>query len=387
MCIVEWGWSETMENSFEKQLFSILSTNLSASKINNITKAAFDLIARKQHHTVVSVLTDFIMSCPKDYKLKACYVIDAIGRSIDSQLKRDGITEKDAMMSLIENELESWMPFIIQTDDTEKIKKLLDSWKKMKIFDVDKVEMILKTWFKANNNPSSLNNISTKSPQNLNNTDLLSILSNVQKPQPQPIVQSPMPTGLDPALVAQFIKQPELLQTYTKLLEQQLLSTLQPQVINQSQNYSPLVSPVPMSLPMNLPMTPNPQRVDYQRKQQPEPYKRNPNTQNEEFNIDDANQYIYTQAEGGCDNDHILVLSRTLYVGGFNSEVSRQDLMDYFGRFGPVDSIIMTIKKQNAFIKMRTREIASHALKCTHLSHLKGRQLKVGFGCGYGILY
>ena len=391
----------------EQQLFSIIeSKTLSASKINSITKEAFTLIAKKQHKHVVSILTDFIMTCPSAFKLKACYVIDGIARSIDSQLKRDGISGKDPMIQIIENELESWMPFIIQSDEVDKIKKLFELWRKVKLFDADKLDELLKTWFKSNensavNNTNSHSNNNNNQSLNLNNNALLSILGNVQQQAPQP-VSPPTIVGLDPSLVAQFIQQPELLQAYTKLLEQQLLNNLQPQQpannlfsLQQSLNMLPQQQQQPIQQQL---YSHPPARNEYH-KHTNEPYRKPEQFRrkiasadsNEVIPITDADQYTYTQKEGGCDTDHILVLSRTLYVGGFNEEVNRQDLMDYFGRFGPVDSIIMTMKKNNAFIKLRTRDIASVALKSTHLSHLKGRQLKVGnllinigFGCGFG---
>ena len=390
----------------EQQLVSILEQKtLTASKINSITKEAFNLIAKKQHKHVVSILSDFIMTCPKEYKLKACYVIDGITRSIDSQLKRDGISGKDPMVVIIENELESWMPFIIQSDEVDKIKKLFELWRKLKLFDSDKLDELITTWFKSNENNNN------NSLTNLNNNALLSILGNIQHQQPQPPapVQQPSIPGLDPSLVAQFIQQPELLQAYTKLLEQQVLNNLQPQnnllaaLQQQHQQSLPIVQQPP-PLPASLPYIPPPQKHEHHR-QVPDPYRRNDrfnnnnqhhhkdnfrrrasNQDSDAFPITDADQYTYIQREGGCDLNHILVLSRTLYVGGFSEEVNKQDLIDYFNRFGPVDSVIMTVKKNNAFIKLRTREIAQVALKSTHLSHLKGRQLKVGFGCGFGTL-
>lgn len=52
----------------------------------------------------------------------------------------------------------------------------------------------------------------------------------------------------------------------------------------------------------------------------------------------------------------MVVLSRTLFVGGVTSRISEDKLSALFSKFGGVQSIIMNHEKRCAFLKMYTRE-------------------------------
>jgi protein NRD1 len=57
----------------------------------------------------------------------------------------------------------------------------------------------------------------------------------------------------------------------------------------------------------------------------------------------------------------IIVLSRTLFVGGITSRISEDKVRALFSQFGGVQSIIMNPDKRCAFLKMYTREGAINA--------------------------
>jgi protein NRD1 len=57
----------------------------------------------------------------------------------------------------------------------------------------------------------------------------------------------------------------------------------------------------------------------------------------------------------------IIVLSRTLFVGGITSRISEDKVRALFSQFGGVQSIIMNPEKRCAFLKMFTREGAINA--------------------------
>ena len=57
----------------------------------------------------------------------------------------------------------------------------------------------------------------------------------------------------------------------------------------------------------------------------------------------------------------IIVLSRTLFVGGVTNQVTEDKLRQLFGQFGSVQSIIINPEKRCAFLKMYTREGAINA--------------------------
>lgn len=57
----------------------------------------------------------------------------------------------------------------------------------------------------------------------------------------------------------------------------------------------------------------------------------------------------------------MVVLSRTLFVGGVTNKVTEEKLRELFSRFGGVQSIIMNPEKRCAFLKMYTRDGAVSA--------------------------
>ena len=57
----------------------------------------------------------------------------------------------------------------------------------------------------------------------------------------------------------------------------------------------------------------------------------------------------------------MIVLSRTLFVGGITSRISEDKVRALFSQFGGVQSIIMNPEKRCAFLKMYTREGAINA--------------------------
>jgi protein NRD1 len=57
----------------------------------------------------------------------------------------------------------------------------------------------------------------------------------------------------------------------------------------------------------------------------------------------------------------MIVLSRTLFVGGVTNRITEDKLRELFSRFGGVQSIIMNQEKRCAFLKMYTREGAINA--------------------------
>jgi protein NRD1 len=57
----------------------------------------------------------------------------------------------------------------------------------------------------------------------------------------------------------------------------------------------------------------------------------------------------------------MIVLSRTLFVGGVTNRISEEKLRTLFSQFGGVQSIIMNPEKRCAFLKMYARDGAVNA--------------------------
>ncbi|THX88961.1 hypothetical protein D6D04_00024 [Aureobasidium pullulans] len=84
-------------------------------------------------------------------------------------------------------------------------------------------------------------------------------------------------------------------------------------------------------------------------------------------------------------DNHIRVLSRTLFVGGANG--NEAELRAIFGRFGPVQTCIANEDKRHAFVKMCNRQdavAAKTAMETTRDPDVlaKARQTKWGVGFG-----
>ncbi|KAJ3207162.1 hypothetical protein HDU67_007631, partial [Dinochytrium kinnereticum] len=82
--------------------------------------------------------------------------------------------------------------------------------------------------------------------------------------------------------------------------------------------------------------------------------------------------------------DCMKILSRTLYVGGVSTAVTKEKMRELFETSGRVDTVMINYPKYNAFIKMFTREEADKARVALNRTVLNGALLKVGWGCGFG---
>ncbi|KAI9041705.1 Nrd1 complex RNA-binding subunit [Aspergillus affinis] len=80
--------------------------------------------------------------------------------------------------------------------------------------------------------------------------------------------------------------------------------------------------------------------------------------------------------------NHIKVLSRTLFVGGVTS--SESALRGLFGKFGIVQTCIVNIDKRHAFIKMIGREDAIRARDGMESYRSGEMQLRTRWGVGFG---
>ena len=73
----------------------------------------------------------------------------------------------------------------------------------------------------------------------------------------------------------------------------------------------------------------------------------------------------------------IIVLSRTLFVGGVTNRISEDKLRELFSQFGGVQSIIMNHEKRCAFLKMYTREGAIAAREGMEACHVDDTTIRV----------
>ncbi|CAG8489489.1 10871_t:CDS:2 [Paraglomus brasilianum] len=74
--------------------------------------------------------------------------------------------------------------------------------------------------------------------------------------------------------------------------------------------------------------------------------------------------------------DFIKILSRTLYVGGVTQSTTKERLWEIFSCHGKVVSVTLNYDKNNAFVKMDTRNAAIRAIA--------DKRVKVRWGVGFG---
>lgn len=86
--------------------------------------------------------------------------------------------------------------------------------------------------------------------------------------------------------------------------------------------------------------------------------------------------------EPSLPNNHIKVLSRTLFVGGVTCPES--ELRSIFNRFGAVQTCIVNKEKRHAFVKMYTRKDAVSAKEAMEDGRSPDAQLRTRWGVGFG---
>ncbi|KAJ3102104.1 hypothetical protein HDU96_009736 [Phlyctochytrium bullatum] len=82
--------------------------------------------------------------------------------------------------------------------------------------------------------------------------------------------------------------------------------------------------------------------------------------------------------------DSMKILSRTLYVGGVTTAVTKEKMREVFSTVGRVDTVMINYPKHNAFIKMYTRQEAEAARLALNRTVHNGATFRVGWGCGFG---
>ncbi|KAI7883737.1 hypothetical protein K492DRAFT_175055 [Lichtheimia hyalospora FSU 10163] len=181
---------------FDKELKSILDAKLpvSASKINALQSLA---ISHPKHHNyIVQCVVRFIETAPPDYRLAGLYVVDAISRTVQKQMKK---TADEGSQYPVDTEVYLRRFAIVLRDDAlqgcfvpcsskdkEKVKKTLDIWELNGVFTKEAVDYIRQSFLKEDYATSSGYNGQNKQPtQHPNHVD------SVQSTKvPEPVVDA-----------------------------------------------------------------------------------------------------------------------------------------------------------------------------------------------------
>jgi RNA recognition motif-containing protein len=85
--------------------------------------------------------------------------------------------------------------------------------------------------------------------------------------------------------------------------------------------------------------------------------------------------------DAAAGKEHII--SRKVFVGNLNFDLSREDILELFGSVGPVTDVVMPIDKVSgrprgfAFVEFELEEDAAKAMETLNGKELAGRQLKI----------
>lgn len=90
----------------------------------------------------------------------------------------------------------------------------------------------------------------------------------------------------------------------------------------------------------------------------------------------------FVQYDPNIPQNHIRVLSRTLFVGGVTCP--ENELRNIFGRFGAVQTCIVNKEKRHAFVKMFTRKDAVSAKEAMEEGRSGDASLRTRWGVGFG---
>lgn len=90
----------------------------------------------------------------------------------------------------------------------------------------------------------------------------------------------------------------------------------------------------------------------------------------------------FLQFDPSLPQNHIRVLSRTLFVGGVTCP--ENELRNIFGRFGAVQTCIVNKEKRHAFVKMYTRKDAVSAKEAMEEGRSGDASLRTRWGVGFG---
>lgn len=95
-----------------------------------------------------------------------------------------------------------------------------------------------------------------------------------------------------------------------------------------------------------------------------------------------SQQDKHVQFDPSLPNNHIKVMSRTLFVGGVTCP--EIELRNIFNRFGAVQTCIVNKEKRHAFVKMYTRKDAISAKEAMEDGRSPDAQLRTRWGVGFG---
>ncbi|KAF7724181.1 hypothetical protein EC973_001253 [Apophysomyces ossiformis] len=203
------NWDRTI---FDKELKAILETKLpvSASKITALQALA---TAHPHHHNYITqCIIRFIETAPPDYRLAGLYVIDAISRAVQKQVRKRAESGEGGPPMELENYLKRFA-IIMKNDalrgcfepcspkDKEKVKKTLDFWEQGGIYPKDVVQYVKHSFMNSQAQADQTDDVSIASPPPVIDTaSLLATLSSLtQGSLGNPVAPAPQqPVAKDP---------------------------------------------------------------------------------------------------------------------------------------------------------------------------------------------
>ncbi|KAJ3073567.1 RNA binding protein Nrd1 [Podochytrium sp. JEL0797] len=152
------------EAEFDKEVLSVISAQapLSASRIERITKLGVKY--GRNYKAVVFSIERLVTKCSAEHKLSALYIIDSVVRACNKSLHAQDYTN---LVSRFEEKIEHMFPHMLSAPpkDKEKMKKLINIWKGMDLFNREMLEGIEMIYLPDVSNPAVTVLQATDSPR------------------------------------------------------------------------------------------------------------------------------------------------------------------------------------------------------------------------------
>lgn len=371
-------------NSKFRDLLVLKAPGISASRIKGIQEAAVENVG--EHEKVVNTLVAFSAKAPVSHKLGILYVVDAVARGFQDEIKKGNSQYKSAL-----EDLSSHLSGILSNlkvrhqypDIFEKMLKVLQIWQKADTFNHDLLASEEKKYFYR---PFTHTPPSSPGPNYIWG-GLDEDVRNKPKAPPKPIVREeskPVDASSILATLAKFAKTEDTGAQAAPASAAQAPSEQPKSLLEQVMAGSTSADPAPLSPPRG--------RSNRSSSNSTRDRSRSPDSHPGASRFDQghpastaAQSKHFTEDPSLIPLNAIRVLSRTLFVGSIPMYMDDKIVRKLIEEVVPVQSLIFNRVKSHAFVKVFTRDDASR-LRDTweQKGRSSGFELRARWGVGYG---
>lgn len=375
-----------------KQLDGVKPPGVSGSRIRKMVELAIK--NTPAYSEVVSALSDYARTSPASNKLGLLYAIDAIVRGYQEDARKQGMQGPSAdAFAACQAALPEWMEQMRvrqqSVEQFDKMRKLLDIWKRAETVDAEVLNDWRNTYFKepyTTTPPGSPPQLWASLPEDVpeaplppkkpaeapNAEALFGMLQTLAKSKP---ADAKPESQTEAKSQAGATSQSSAAKPDPANVLQQLMSKSQP---SSDDPRMAAMSQAPRGRdPVNKTAT-----FDRNRSRSPE-RQESPEVAQPKTRAGDATRNLSREEE--LKPDRIKVYSRTLYVGAIPEKYTDTDLRETLETVAPVQSVILNRERHHAFVKLKSRHEAETVRDTFERQNREGASvLRIKWGVGYG---